>query len=198
KHKNVLICRLLRVGRHARLWVDGFQQFRVAPGESSPEGHQEQTDHGKPSWPGCHGRPPERRDLLPSRWAPLYSDRLRICHAQETTRAHGLSPWARRVALRLVYHWASRPIAICPRLSSLTETASPQSGQRMAPRDVRAAKIMSSKVSPSPSAYHGPSSAIRSRTSSAAVSGGAAKRLEQHGQYSSTCMGALRGRRVNC
>src|SRR5256885_13240961 len=35
---------------------------------------------------------------------------------------------------------------------SLTETGRQQSGQRIAPREVRAAKIMSSNVSPSPSA----------------------------------------------
>src|SRR5579883_2545629 len=48
---------------------------------------------------------------------------------------------------------------------------------------------MSSKVSPSPRPYQGPSSIIFSKTSSAEVSGGAVKAQEQFSQYSSTCMG---------
>src|SRR5262245_53459543 len=78
-----------------------------------------------------------------------------------------------------------------PRLSSLTETGSPQSGQRMAPLSISVEKIMSSNVSPSPRAYQGPSSAMRSNTSAAGVSGEAANRHEQCGQYNSTCMANL-------
>src|SRR5262249_55879275 len=78
-----------------------------------------------------------------------------------------------------------------PRLSSLTVTGSPHSGQRMTPSPMRVAKIMSSNVSPSPRAYQGPSAVIRSSTSAAGVSGEAAKRQKQCGQYSSTCMANL-------
>src|SRR5579871_4316010 len=50
---------------------------------------------------------------------------------------------------------------------------------------------MSSNVSPSPSAYQGPSSVMRSRTSAAGVSGGATKRQAHVGQYSSICTANL-------
>src|SRR5439155_11651858 len=78
-----------------------------------------------------------------------------------------------------------------PRLSSETEALSPHSAQRMSPCANSVEKIMSSKVSPSPSAYHGPSPAMRSSTSAAGVSGSAAKRQEQRRQYNSTCMADL-------
>src|SRR5439155_12986863 len=55
----------------------------------------------------------------------------------------------------------------------------------------RVEKIMSSNVSPSPSAYQGPSQAMRSSTSAAGVFGSAAKRQEQRRQYNSTCMADL-------
>src|SRR5216683_615101 len=85
----------------------------------------------------------------------------------------------------------STSIASCPRLSSETTTDSPHSEQRIVPRSNRVVKIISSKVSPSPSAYHGPSSAIRSSTSAAGVSGEAANRQQQFGQNNSTCMARL-------
>src|SRR5258708_2643294 len=56
---------------------------------------------------------------------------------------------------------------------------------------MRVEKIISSNVSPSPRAYQGPSAVMRSSTSAAGVSGEAAKRQEQCGQKSSTCMANL-------
>src|SRR5262245_62173516 len=82
--------------------------------------------------------------------------------------------------------------AIWPRLCSLTCTASPHSLQRIVPHEKRVVKIISSNVSPSPRAYHGPSSAIRSSTSAAGVSGSAQNEQQQFGQKSSTCMAHLR------
>src|SRR5438128_1595372 len=61
----------------------------------------------------------------------------------------------------------------------------------MAPRAMRAEKIMSSKVSPSPRPYQGPSSVMRRIISSADVSGGGVNRQEQLSQNSSICMGLL-------
>jgi hypothetical protein len=78
-----------------------------------------------------------------------------------------------------------------PRLCSVTETASPHSVQRMVPQAKSVEKIMSSNVSPSPRAYHGPSSAMRSSTSAAGVWGAAANEHAQFGQYNSTCMANL-------
>src|SRR5579875_208928 len=89
-------------------------------------------------------------------------------------------------------------IVNCPRLCSETDTASPHSVQRMAPQTNRVEKIISSNVSPSPSAYHGPPSAMRSRISAAEVSGEAANEQEQLGQKSSTCMAVLLKDRGNC
>src|SRR5262249_7048394 len=74
---------------------------------------------------------------------------------------------------------------------SVTEAGSPHSEQRILPQAISVEKIMSSKVSPSPSAYQGPSSAMRSSTSPAGVSGSAANEQQQRGQYSSTCMALL-------
>jgi hypothetical protein len=88
----------------------------------------------------------------------------------------------------IVYHCASNSIAACPKLSSLTETGRRQSGQQIEPRDVKAVKIISSNVSPSPSANHGPSSIMRLSTSRAGVSGGAIKRWQQRWQNNSICM----------
>src|SRR5262245_35847761 len=96
---------------------------------------------------------------------------------------------------RLFYHSASRSSAIRPKLSSLTDTARPQSGQRIDPFSVRAAKIMSSNVSPSPRQKLGPSSVMRSKTSVAEASGGATNRQQQFAQYSLTCMAHLGGSR---
>ena len=49
-------------------------------------------------------------------------------------------------------------MAVRPRLSSLTETGSPHAGQKILPSSIKAEKIMSSKVAPSPREYHGPAS----------------------------------------
>src|SRR5262249_36794470 len=80
------------------------------------------------------------------------------------------------------YHEPSTSIASWPRLCSETDTGSPHSEQRMVPQANNVAKIMSSNVSPSPRAYHGPSSAMRSRTSAAGVSGDSQNRQWQLGQ----------------
>src|SRR5262249_42605483 len=79
-----------------------------------------------------------------------------------------------------------------PRLCSLTVADSPHSAQRIDPQANNVEKIMSSNVSPSPSAYHGPSSTMRSNTSAAGASGEAVNERQQLGQYSSTCMAHLR------
>src|SRR5207237_9565758 len=102
----------------------------------------------------------------------------------------GTTPSA-RATRQSGYQLARVSIVSLPRLSSVTETGLPHSGQRMAPRDMRAAKIMSSNVSPSPRAYEGPSSVMRSITSVAGVSGSAAKQQKQLGQDNSICMAYL-------
>src|SRR5205807_311594 len=89
---------------------------------------------------------------------------------------------------RSAYQLPSTSIVSCPRLCSVTDAASPHSAQRIVPQANSVEKIMSSYVSPSPSAYHGPSSAMRSSTSPAGASGSAANEQPQLGQYSSTCM----------